>query len=359
MSTDLDDLIRTTLAERAEDAPSAGRVIARAPRPGAARRTTVRRRWARGLATAGLAGALAVTGAVLAPRLLPGETPFEPAMSFAYDGVPRSAEAYRLVLDAPGWVVPRFDGSVTDASHIGAILYEPSGSGPHAPRLDISWGDRSTYQETLAFGGTFNTGTDGITELPIEVLGQEATYWSYVGGKDVGDRDVETGEVALTEDAFQVVLPIRDGHYQAIKGTGMSKAEFEELLTQLRWADHAEFDSALPDRYLTVQERSATIEQLLTGVPLPESYDEGRITSLQPNRYHLALDLARGAVCVWRDEWRAARESGDQERVTHAEDVLQQAGEWPMDQVLDGNDTGDLLDQASTVLDGSERFLCG
>jgi len=358
MSTDLDDLIRATLAERAEDAPAAGRVIARAPRLGAARRTTVRRRWTRGLAVAGLAGALAVTGAVLAPRLLPGETPFEPAMSFAYDGVPRSAEAYRLVLDAPGWIVPGSDGSVTDASHIGGILYEPSGSEPHPPRLDIGWGDSSTYQETLRFAGSFNTGGDGVTELPIEVLGQNATYWTYGGGKDVGDRDTETGEVALTEDAFRVVLPVKDGHYQSITGTGMSKAEFEELLTRLRWVDQAEFDAALPDLYLTAQERSATIEQLLTGVPLPKSYDEHRLTSLQPNRYHLALDLARDAVCVWRDEWRAARESGDQERVTHAEDVLHQAGDWPMDKVLDGNDTGDLLDQASTVLDGSERFLC-
>lgn len=358
MSTDLDDLIRATLAERAEDAPAAGRVIARAPRPGAARHTTARRRWTRGLAVAGLAVTLAVTGAVLAPRLLPGETPFEPAMSFAYDGVPRSAEAYRLVLDAPGWIVPGFDGSVTDASHIGGIRYEPSGSESRLPRLDIGWGDSSTYQETLRFAGSFNTGGDGVTELPIEVLGQKATYWTYVGGKDVGDRDAETDKVALTEDAFRVVLPVKDGHYQAITGTGMSKAEFEELLTQLRWVDQAEFDAALPDRYLTAQERSATIEQLLTGVPLPESYDEHRLTSLQPNRYHLALDLARGAACVWRDEWRAARESGDPERVTQAEDVLHQAGGWPMDQVLDGNDTGDLLDQASTVLEDPERFFC-
>ncbi|MDQ4111790.1 MAG: hypothetical protein M3306_11910 [Actinomycetota bacterium] len=341
MSTDLDDLIRATLAERAEDAPAAGRVIARAPRPGAARRTAVRRRWTRGLAVAGLAGALAVTGAVLAPRLLPGETPFEPAMSFAYDGVPRSAEAYRLVLDTPGWVVPGGDGSVTDASHIGSVDYEPSGSGRRAPRLGISWGDSSTYQEGLRFAGSFDTADDGVTELPIDVVGQEATYWRNAG-----------------EDAFRVVLPLTAGHYQVITGTGMSKAEFEELLTRLRWVDQAEFDAALPDRYLTAQERSATIEQLLTGVPLPESYDEHRLTSLQPNRYHLALDLARGAVCAWRDEWRAARESGDQERVTHAEDVLHQAGDWPMDQTLDGNDTGDLLDQASTVLDDSERFLC-
>ncbi|WP_406034614.1 hypothetical protein OG801_06600 [Nocardioides sp. NBC_00163] len=341
MTTDLDDLIRATLAERAEDAPAAGRVIARAPRPGSARRTTVRRRWTRGLAVAGLAGALAVTGAVLAPRLLPGETPFEPAMSFAYDGVPRSAEAYRLVLDAPGWVVPGGDGSVTDASHIGGVDYEPSGSGRRAPRLDISWGDSSTYQEGLRFAGSFDTADDGVTELPIEVLGQEATYWRNAG-----------------EDAFRVVLPLTAGHYQVITGTGMSKTEFEELLTQLRWVDQAEFDATLPDRYLTAEERAATIEQLLAGVPLPERYDEHRLTSLQPNRYHLALDLARGASCVWRDEWRAARESGDQERVTHAEDVLHQAGDWPMDQALDGNDTGDLLDQASTVLDGSERFRC-
>jgi hypothetical protein len=38
--------------------------------------------------------------------------------------------------------------------------------------------------------------------------------------------------------------------------------------------------------------------------------------------------------------------------------VLAQAGTWPMDQVLDGNDTGDLLDQAPTVLDGSDRYFC-
>lgn len=344
MSTDFDDLIRTTLAERAEDAPAPGRVIARAPRPGTAGRAAFRRRWTRGLAAAGVAGALAVTGAVLAPRLLPGETPFEPAMSFAYDGTPRSPQAYRLVLDAPAWVVPGFDGSVTDASHWGGILYEPKplvGEG-NAARLDIRWGDSSTYQEALRFAGSFDTGDDGVTELPIEVLGQEATYWSRVSSKD----------------AFRVVLPLTTGHYQVITGTGMAKAEFEELLTQLRWVGQAEFDAALPERYLTAQERSATIEQLLTGVPLPESYDEHRLTSLQPNRYHLALDLARGAVCVWRDEWRAARESGSQERVAHAEDVLHQAGDWPMDQALDGNDTGDLLDQASTVLDGSERFRC-
>jgi hypothetical protein len=343
MSTDLEDLIRTTLAERAEDAPSAGRVIARAPRPVAARRTAVRRRWTRGLAAAGLAGALTVTGAVLAPRLLLDETPFQPAMSFAYDGTPRSAEAHRLVLDAPGWTVPGFDGSVTDAAHIGGVDYEPepSGSEQHPPRLGIGWGDRSTYQEALRFTGSFDTGDDGVTELPIEVLGQEATYWSHPG-----------------KNAFRVVLPLAAGHYQVITGTGMSKAQFEKLLTQLRWVGQAGFDSALPDRYLAAPERSATIEQLLTGVPLPQSYDEDRLTSLQPNRYHLALDLARGAACVWRDEWRAARESGDQERATHAEDVLQQAGDWPMDQILDGNDTGDLLDQASTVLDDPTRFFC-
>ncbi|MER7608878.1 hypothetical protein [Nocardioides sp. NPDC127503] len=349
MSTDLDDLIRATLAERAEDAPAAGRVIARAPRPGAARRTIVRRRWTRGLAVAGLAGALAVTGAVLAPRLLPGETPFEPAMSFAYDGVPRSAEAYRLVLDAPGWIVPGSDGSVTDASHIGGVDYEPSGSGRRAPRLDIGWGDSSTYQEALRFAGSFNTGGDGVTELSIEVLGQEATYWSYLGGKDVGDRDVETDEVALTEDAFRVVLPVKDGHYQVITGTGMSKAEFEELLTQLRWVDQAEFDAALPDRYLTAQERSATIEQLLTGVPLPESYDEDQLTSLQPNRYHLAIDVAKGAVCAWYDEWKAAAEADDDNRIERAETALAEARSWQLRQEFAGSDAAHLLPDAPTV----------
>lgn len=361
MSTDLDDLIRTTLAERAEEAPAPGRVIARAPRPGSARRTTFRRRWTRDLAAVGVAGALAVTGAVLAPRLLPSQTSFEPAMSFAYDGVPRSAAAYRLVLDAPGWTVPGFDGSVTDDEHLGGVLYEPGAESERSsgsPRVDITWGDKSTYQEARRFGGSFNTGDDGVTELPIEVLGQEATYWSYVGGKDVGDRDIATDEPVLTRDAFRVLLPLTDGHYQSITGTGMTKAEFEELLTQLRWADQTAFDDALPERYLTAQERPAAIEQLLTGVPLPQRYDEDRLTSLQPDRYHLALDLARGAACVWRDEWRAAGESGDQERVAHAEDVLHHAGGWPMDQVLDGNDTGDLLDQAPTVLDGSERFFC-
>lgn len=349
MSTDLDDLIRATLAERAEDAPSAGRVIARAPRPGTARRPVPSRRWTRGLAATGLAGALAVTGAVLAPQLVPSETPFEPAMSFAYDGTPRSAEAYRLVLDAPGWIVPGFDGSVTDASHIGGILYERSGSEPHAPRLDIRWGDSSTYREALRFAGSFNTGGDGITELPIEVLDQEATYWSYVGGKDVGDRDAETGEVALTEDAFRVALPVRDGHYQAITGTGMSKAEFEELLTQLRWVDQTEFDAALPDRYLTAQERSATIEQLLTGVPLPQSYAEDQLTSLQPNRYHLAIDVAKGAVCAWYDEWQAATAADDDSRISHAEEALAGARSWPLRREFAGKDAAHLLPDAPTV----------
>lgn len=332
MSTDLDDLIRATLAERAEDAPAPGRVIARAPRPGAARRTTVRRRWTRGLAVAGLAGALAVTGAVLTPRLLPGETPFEPAMSFAYDGVPRSAEAYRLVLDTPGWVVPGGDGSVTDASHIGGVDYEPSGSGGRAPRLDISWGDSSTYQEGLRFAGSFDTADDGVTELPIEVLGQEATYWRNAG-----------------EDAFRVVLPLTAGHYQVITGTGMSKAEFEELLTQLRWVDQAEFDASLPDRYLSAQERSATIEQLLTGVPLPESYAEDQLTSLQPNRYHLAIDVAKGAVCAWYDEWKAATEADDNSRIGQAEDALAEARTWPLRREFAGKDAAHLLPDAPTV----------
>lgn len=332
MTTDLEDLIRTTLAERAEDAPAPGRAIAQAPRP---TRTRVSRRWVRGLAATGLAGALAVTGLVIATRIAPSETRFEPAMSFAYDGTPRSAEAYRLVLDAPGWAVPDVDGSVTDSTDLGGILYEAG-----TRRLEVSWGVYDT--EATRMGDSFDTDGDGVAELPIEVLGQEAIYWR-----------------SSTQNAFRVLLPLTAGHYQVVTGTGMSQADFEQLLGQLRWADQTAFDATLPERYLTTPERPAVISELLSGVPLPESYDADELTSLEPNRYHLALDLARGAVCVWAAEWQDATEAGDEARAGHAEDVLARAGTWPMDKVLDGNDTGDLLDEAPTVLDSNDRYFCG
>lgn len=361
MSTDLDDLIRATLAEHAEDAPAPGRVIARAPRPATNRATTrgaaFRRRWTRGLAAAGLAGALAVTGAVLVPQLLPGEATFEPAMSFAYDGTPRSAEAYRLVLDAPGWEIPEFDGAVTNGPDGGDVTYElASADGRSKPRLDVGWYAAETRDEALRFGGTFNTadanGTgDGVEELPIEVLGQEAIYWSYRGGKDVGDRDAETGQVVPTEDAYRVILPTQAGHFQSIQGTGMSKHQFETLLTQLRWVDQSGFDAALPDRYLSAEERSAAVQEMLRGVPLPESYDESRLTGLQPGRYHLALHVADGAVCIWWDEWNAATEAGDTDRKARVEEVLGAAGDWPVQQELADTDTADHLPDALQVLD--------
>lgn len=240
-------------------------------------------------------------------RSAPAHTP---RISPAAPAAPAPAEnrgGYRAVLDAPGWQV----NNVEEDPRGGSVSYQRG-----EDYFEISWAPAASYAGYLI-------DREHVVEPPapgepVEVLGAAGQLWAY----------------SATDHT--VIREVRSGHWMEIRGGGMPRVAYLDLLTQLRLVDLAGFEEALPPGFVGGGDRPESIDAMLQGIfdaaaaTLPAGVEVSSIGSDEVDPYHLGADVAGGVACAWLDEYAAASAAGDTARAGEAARVLTTSREWPV-----------------------------
>ena len=139
-------------------------------------------------------------------------------------------EGQAVVLDAPGWKVDSLGGDGIQFRKGDANLEVTSYA---AKDYDSYVEDREYIVDPPAPGA------------PVTVLGRPGQLWAY------------------SPDDHTVIREVEDGRWLEFRGQGMDQDAYLALLGQLRLTSDAEFDAALPDDYVTKDERDVAAEQIL------------------------------------------------------------------------------------------------
>lgn len=223
------------------------------------------------------------------------------------DPSPESAEvgAHLVVLDAPGWQVEHTNAGGLEVDYTsGAATLEIVA----LPASSYDWyvKDREHIVEPPAPGE------------PVEVLGRPAQLWAYSG------------------DDHTVIREPEAGYSYEIRGQGLSKADYLDLLDQLRLVDANGFQAALPPRFVTTA-NDAVVQEMLDGIAreaggltAPFGTPAPVIHSDSSDRYQLGVDVAGTVVCRWLSFYVDGRRTGDEDAVTPAVNTLATAHRWPL-----------------------------
>lgn len=276
-----------------------------------------------------VAAAAAVTAAIAVPVVLTqgGEDPkgrvtgqpSQPASE------PDFGSGDRAILTAEGWAVTY---STDHPEHGGELQYVKGGQ-----QLEITWYQAEAY--------------DGYVEdrqriehpevdpgTPVDMLGKPSLLWPY------------------SADNHTVIRPVEQDFFLEVRGGGMDRATFVELLGELRLVSREEFQASLPEDRVTDAERATVVRSMLVGVPVPDGFETP--ASSETERYHLAADVTGAVACHWIAQFDRARRNGDRAGATAAQQAMGTASTWPilMEIKDEGGWTDVVLEYADEVVDG-------
>lgn len=284
----------------------------------------VRRPRRRGMLIAVGTAAATVAALFAVPALL------NSADSDSVAGQPTAATGEHLVLDAPGWEI----AYTTDGEGAFEVQYA-NGS----QRVDLHRRPASAYDDyyddrahivsqveplenDLSPSAVTTEPTPNPTETavpdnditptaapgkPVTLLGQPGEMWAY----------------APTEHT--TIGVVQDGWYPEVRGSGMDRATYLELLTHVRTVSGAEFKAALPDTFVTEGQQDVVLE-MMADMPGPPTWEYVRPDG--PSRYQLGVSAAGSVACAWLDEWTDATTKNDKRRVKRAVDALGTSRDW-------------------------------
>ncbi len=251
------------------------------------------RRW-RPLVAVGAAAAAVVIGVVLFT-----ERSTKPAYAAE---VVRVAEANdRLLIDLPGWRVSRADEFTVEA---GEMTFT---DGSH--EVDLRWQPAEQYADLLADRST------GNPSAPITVLGRPATMFQYAGSTD-----------------FTTIVEQRGVTFLEIRADLGSELAYRGMLDGLKRVSVNEWLGALPQSVVKPADRLATVQQMLTGVPIPDGLDVSALASSDTvsDRYQLGAQVTAAVACEWFDRWFTATETGNVVAAQAASEALVSSHGWPI-----------------------------
>ncbi|HEU5036777.1 MAG TPA: hypothetical protein VFT70_07225 [Nocardioides sp.] len=218
---------------------------------------------------------------------------------------PPASDAYRVVLDEPGWTVTNVD----EGKDLGGIGYADAGA-----TLKLDWYPAGDYEERLTHRRD-EAASDGTA---VEIAGLPGSMWSSAPNDHTALR------------------PVESGHFLEVRGFGMDAATFAALLPQLRMVEPEAFDAALPPGYAHDGERGSRVQQILDGIAehadplLPDGTDRSAITSEQSDPVQLGSDVADQVACAWIARYAESRRAGDQAGAQQAADVMASSPQWPV-----------------------------
>lgn len=202
----------------------------------------------------------------------------------------------------------------------------------------------------------------------VEALGRHASYrFAHTDGRQVEvtfqpggarglyQRQGPTGDFPL-EDRTPIsiggepatIVNWNDGEYRVDVQRGFWTWEFNtagftsqqqviDLVTGSTIVDVDTWTTSLSDSVIAPDQRTAMIDDLLVGVPLPPGFDAAPLAAVATeDRYQLIAEVSGAVTCGWFDEWLAAGATGDPVRREEAAAALASAHDWAMlDEIAD------------------------
>ncbi len=268
-------------------------------RPGTlfgARGSAPKPRWATlGL---GLVAAAAISALLIFSGGLGGSGGVRP--EFAAAAIQVAEANPRLLVSAPGWKIVRADEFELDE---GELTFS---DGSH--EFDIHWYPAGQYESFLRDRANVSTPEHGT------MLGQQATTVDY------------------GREEYATMLSPQGNVFIEVRGQLGSKSAYEEILRSLRAVDIDTWLGAMPASTVRPEARSAAVDEMLRGIPLPAGFDAAALRNENSiaDRDSLAVKVGNAVACAWTESWIAAREAGDEAAADRAVEVVEHSDEWPI-----------------------------
>jgi hypothetical protein len=251
---------------------------------------------------------IAVVAAVAAVFLIgvgsPGGGAGDPAFAAA---AVRVAEANpRLLVTQPGWSVTRADEFEADGGEI------EFGDGEH--QLQITWYPARYYESYLR-----DRAHVPGPQVQIPVLGGQGTMVRY------SDTD------------FATMLPPEGPTFVEIRSNAGDEATYRGILDSLQHVDVDTWLSAMPASVVQPSDRSAIVDSMLEGVPVPPGMDLDALRNEDAvlDRYQLGAKVTGAVACEWLDRWVAATKDGDAAAADQSVQAMSTVRSWPILQEME------------------------
>ncbi len=202
------------------------------------------------------------------------------------------------VLETTGWDVSKVDGDPVD----GKIRYAKGDW-----TLRVNWRRKDYHDSYLASRRRIGAAT------AVTLFRELAESWDY------NQRD------------HAVIGPVGDKTFFEVRGEGMDRTAFIDLISQLRQVDADEFEASLPISVVRPQEVAAAVTAMLTGVEIPDGFDVSAV-QVPPYQepYHVAAHVTGQVGCAWIDRYAAACSSADSLARRQAVDAMRRTRTWPV-----------------------------
>ncbi|MDO8392030.1 MAG: hypothetical protein Q7V57_16255 [Actinomycetota bacterium] len=246
-------------------------------------------------------GAMAVAAATVATVVIVGGGDGGSKPAYAADILAVAEANDRVLIDLPGWSVSRADEFTVDQ---GEMTFS---DGAH--EVEVHWRQGSEYASWV------NDRASGNDDLgTVTVLGRQGRMFRYVGTQDY---------TALVEPAGASLLEVR--------GVFASEADYRAMLGALKSVDVDTWLAALPASVVKPSDRTAAVDEILVGVPLPVGFDTAGLfeSASVSDRYQLVATVTGTVVCAWFDQYFTAIEQGDDAAAKAASDALISSHQWP------------------------------
>jgi hypothetical protein len=237
----------------------------------------------------------------------------------------RVAEANeRLLVTLPGWKVIRADEFTVTK---GEMTFS---DGVH--ELGLFWYDTKDYQYYL------DDRADQTKQVPAIVRGRKAVTFVHEGSTDL----------------TTIVEPL-GANFLEIRGDLESAQAYQDVMSALVPVSVDTWLAALPASVVKPGDRSAVVQAVLQGIPLPAGFDPVSLKTKAAvsDRYQLGAQVMSAVACGWFDQWFTAMDSGDNAGTLAAQNALRSLPTWPISREMQPQgDTGmvilSLADAAST-----------
>ena len=319
---------------------------------------------------------LALGGAALAIALAAflifgGSGSGHPSRAYGADLIRFAESTPLLLLEGPGWRVQEVVEYKTREGNEGQMEFvtgkavpwgsiritgnieegeRESGLQPAAVRqrkVELTWrnvAEESLAQATANLRGRIHPHGKHFVRLPV--LGTTAFVDTrseiFVNQGGPGDREM-------------IALWTEGDHLLQLRASVPDRAAFEERLGWLTKVDSQTWLEAMPAKVVKAADFESTVEEMLKGIPLPQTFALSRIPDegLTTSRGQVAGLVTNTVACLWFRQWGEAVRSGDTAARTEAEKALMSSPNWPiLRQENNGHYQGDIWKFAMAMPQG-------
>jgi hypothetical protein len=180
--------------------------------------------------------------------------------------------------------------------------------------VDLTYARRAEELEIAIYPASLYAGyyadrSELADRQSIQVLGQDATMWTYSAHDHTAIRTAQ------------------DGHFVEVRGTGMDVDAFRALLADLVQTDQAGLAGSMPGSVTTPGDRDRVGRRLLQGVDLPPGFTDANVTLTAFNdAYQTAAQVAGQVGCAWLDAFDSGSAADRQAAVA----ALDGSRRWPL-----------------------------